>query len=86
MRVTSALIIVLAAVTQSQAQQHTQQYRGMTLGERCAQASAHIKNNDCGPVGCDEGLCIALQHGCHINGWGHVCPRMQERKKNESRT
>jgi hypothetical protein len=44
------------------------------LSYKCAQASEYIKNNNCGPQGCDIGLCVALSHGCHINNWGHVCP------------
>lgn len=45
------------------------------LSEQCRIASEHLKANDCGPEGCDVGLCIALAHGCHINSWGHVCKR-----------
>ena|SRR5882672_3868465 len=43
------------------------------LSYKCARASQLIKNNDCGPQGCDIGYCIALQHGCRINNWGHSC-------------
>ena len=50
-----------------------QQYSSQDLSHKCAMASDFIKHNNCGPKGCDEGLCVALQHGCHINGWGHVC-------------
>ncbi len=48
--------------------------RSSDLSYKCAQASEYIKHNNCGPQGCDIGLCVALQHGCRINGWGHVCP------------
>jgi hypothetical protein len=45
-----------------------------SLSFKCSQASQFLKNNNCGPSGCDIGLCVALQHGCRINNWGHVCP------------
>ena len=45
------------------------------LSDRCRQASELIRTNNCGPQGCDAGVCIALQHGCHINTWGHHCPK-----------
>ncbi len=51
-----------------------QRYRQSDLSYKCAQASEYIRNNNCGPQGCDIGLCIALQHGCRINHWGHTCP------------
>ena len=53
------------------------QYRSAPRSDisyKCAQASEYIKHNNCGPQGCDIGLCIALQHGCRINHWGHSCP------------
>jgi hypothetical protein len=46
----------------------------MTLAQKCALASGMIKSNNCGPQGCDIGLCVALQNGCRINHWGHSCP------------
>jgi hypothetical protein len=51
-----------------------QQQHGMTLAQKCALASAYIKAGNCGPQGCDIGLCVALQNGCSINHWGHSCP------------
>src|SRR5882672_9042510 len=42
------------------------------LSYKCAQASEYIKNNNCGPQGCNCGLYFALQQGCHINSWGHT--------------
>jgi hypothetical protein len=51
-----------------------QQQQGMTLAQKCALASAYIKAGNCGPQGCDIGLCVALQNGCRINHWGHSCP------------
>lgn len=50
------------------------QQQGMTLAQKCALASAYIKAGNCGPQGCDIGLCVALQNGCRINHWGHSCP------------
>lgn len=49
------------------------QYKG-SLSKKCALASEYIRKNNCGPQGCDIGLCIALQNGCRINSWGHICP------------
>jgi hypothetical protein len=48
----------------------------MSLAQKCALASEMLKANNCGPPGCDVGLCVALQQGCRINWWGHhpVCP------------
>jgi hypothetical protein len=51
-----------------------QQPQGMTLAQKCALASAYIKAGNCGPQGCDIGLCVTLQNGCRINHWGHSCP------------
>lgn len=50
------------------------------LSDKCAQASEYIKNNNCGPQGCDCGLYLALQNGCRINYWGHtpVCHQTQK--------
>jgi hypothetical protein len=50
------------------------QQHGLTLAQKCALASAYIKAGNCGPQGCDIGLCVALQNGCRINHWGHSCP------------
>jgi hypothetical protein len=51
-----------------------QQPQGMTLAQKCALASAYIKAGNCGPQGCDIGLCVALQNGCRIRSWGYRCP------------
>ena len=47
--------------------------QGMTLSQKCALASQYLKSGNCGPEGCDAALCVALQHGCHINSWGYRC-------------
>lgn len=48
--------------------------QGMTLARKCALASAYMKAGNCGPQGCDIGLCVALQNGCRIHHWGYSCP------------
>lgn len=57
------------------ASRRPQQVQRGGLSERCRRASEYIRTNNCGPQGCDAGLCVALQHGCRINWWGHhpVC-------------
>jgi hypothetical protein len=50
------------------------QPQGMTLAQKCAMASELLKSGNCGPQGCDIGLCVALQNGCRINHWGYTCP------------
>ena len=44
----------------------------LTLTQRCAMASALIKNHQCGSISCDRALGMALQAGCRINYWGHT--------------
>jgi hypothetical protein len=44
----------------------------LTLSQRCAMASALIKNHQCGSISCDRALGMALQAGCRINYWGHT--------------
>ena len=48
-----------------------QRYGSSDLSRKCALASEYLKHNNCGPQGCDEGYCLALQNGCRINSWGH---------------
>jgi hypothetical protein len=44
----------------------------LTLSQRCAMASALIKNHQCGSISCDRALGMALKAGCRINYWGHT--------------
>jgi hypothetical protein len=68
-------ITVTTAYAYNQDELYYQESRAHSpLGYKCALASQYIKSNNCGPKGCDIGLCVALQHGCHIQSWGHVCP------------
>lgn len=72
-----AILCSTTTIVYGQYNQYQQPYyqdQRSTLSYKCAQASEYIRNNNCGPQGCDIGLCVALQNGCRINSWGHVCP------------
>jgi hypothetical protein len=52
-----------------------QRHYSSDLTRKCALASELIRRGNCGVEGCDIAYCISLRNGCHINSWGHVCPK-----------
>jgi hypothetical protein len=68
-----AQVAALDTSTIRGAQPAPQQWR-TGVGHRCALASQYLKSGNCGEAGCAALLCVALQNGCRINHWGHVCP------------